>query len=262
MLQTTFRRRRGFGRLRFSLVSLVLLTLTFSFPAAHPVYAIGGTFFDGLDTYDTTRWHKADGWTNGNPFNVGWRADHIEFGKGTMRLGLDTTPCPSGCSGKPYAAGEYRTNDYYGYGKYETRFKAAKGSGIVTGFFTYTGPSDGTQHHEIDIEILGKDTTKLQTNYFVNGVGGHETVINLWFDAAEGYHNYAFVWKADKIEWIVDDVIVHTEYASTYNPLPSLPGRIMTNMWAGTGVDSWLGPFTYPGTPIYAKFDWIQYFVL
>ncbi|MDQ1522954.1 MAG: hypothetical protein QOE47_878, partial [Pyrinomonadaceae bacterium] len=22
------------------------------------------------------------------------------------------------------------------------------------------------------------------------------------------------------------------------------------------------GPFTYPGTPIYAKYDWIQYFVL
>jgi beta-glucanase (GH16 family) len=102
----------------------------------------------------------------------------------------------------------------------------------------------------------------MQTNFFVNGVGGHETMVNLWFDASAGYHNYAFVWTPDKIEWIVDDIIVHTEYASTGNPLPSLPGKIMTNMWAGTGVDSWLGPFTYPGTPIYAKYDWIQYFVL
>ena len=70
------------------------------------------------------------------------------------------------------------------------------------------------------------------------------------------------MWKADKLEGIVDDIIVHTEDASTGHPLPSLPGKIMANMWAGTGVDSWLGPFTYPGTPIYAKYDWIQYFVL
>ncbi|HEX8853406.1 MAG TPA: glycoside hydrolase family 16 protein [Pyrinomonadaceae bacterium] len=229
---------------------------------APQAYAVGGTFFDGLDFFDTGRWHKADGWTNGNPFNVGWRADHVTFASGFMTLRLDTTPCPSGCSNKPYAAGEYRTNDYYGYGKYETRFKAAKGSGLVTAFFTYTGPSNGTQHHEIDIEILGKDTTKMQTNYFVNGVGGHERMINLGFDAAAGYHNYAFVWTAEKIEWIVDDVVVHTEYAGAGKPLPSIPGRIMANMWAGIGVDSWLGPFTYPGTPITAKYDWIQYFVL
>jgi beta-glucanase (GH16 family) len=259
MLQENSRRRVACGRLH---LSVALLGLVFFSLAANPAYAVGSTFFDGLDFYDTARWHKADGWTNGNPFNVGWRADHVTFATGFMSLRLDTTPCPSGCSGKPYAAGEYRTNDYYGYGKYETRFKAAKGSGLVTGFFTYTGPSDGTQHHEIDIEILGKDTTKMQTNYFVNGVGGPEKMIPLGFDAAAGYHNYAFVWTANKIEWIVDDVVVHTEYAGAGQPLPSLPGRIMANMWAGIGVDSWLGPFSYPGTPIYAKYDWIQYFVL
>lgn len=259
MLHEKFRRRSGraASRSRVALLGLLFFSLV-----TQPTYAVGGTFFDGLDTFDTARWHKADGWTNGAPFDVGWRADHVLFGRGLMVLQLDTTPCPSGCSGKPYASGEYRTNDYYGYGKYETRFKAVKGSGLVTAFFTYTGPSDGTQHHEIDIEILGKDTTKMQTNFFVNGVGGHETMVNLWFDAAADYHNYAFVWKPDRIEWIVDDIIVHTEYASTGNPLPSLPGRIMVNMWAGTGVDSWLGPFTYPGTMIRAKYDWIQYFAL
>lgn len=241
---------------------VALLAIVFFGVAVPATYGAGGTFFDGLDFFDTARWHKADGWTNGNPFNVGWRADHITFANGFMILQLDTATCPSGCSGKPYAAGEYRTNDYYGYGKYETRFKAAKGSGLVTAFFTYTGPSNGTQHHEIDIEILGKDTTKMQTNYFVNGVGGHEQLIPLGFDAAAGYHNYAFVWTASKIEWYVDDVLVHTESAGAGQPLPSLPGRIMANMWAGTGVDSWLGPFTYPGTPLYAKYDWIQYFAL
>jgi endo-1,3-1,4-beta-glycanase ExoK len=252
--------RRGFRHgLR---LYAALLGLIFFSAAVKPAYATGGTFFDGLDYFDTTRWQKSDGWTNGNPFNVGWRADHVNFSGGFMTLQLDTSTCSAGCSGKPYAAGEYRSVDIYGYGKYETRFKAAKGSGLVTSFFTYTGTSGTSNHHEIDIEILGKDTTKMQTNYFVGGVGGHETLVPLGFDASAGYHNYAFVWTADKIEWIVDDVVVHTEYASAGHPLPSLPGKIMANMWAGTGVDSWLGPFTYPGTPITAKYDWIQYFVL
>jgi beta-glucanase (GH16 family) len=252
--------RRGFrhgARLCAALLGLVFLSA-----AVKPAYATGGTFFDGLDYFDTTRWQKSDGWTNGNPFNVGWRADHVNFSGGFMTLQLDTSTCTAGCSGKPYASGEYRSVDTYGYGKYETRFKAAKGSGLVTSFFTYTGTSGTSNHHEIDIEILGKDTTKIQTNYFVGGVGGHETLVPLGFDASAGYHNYAFVWTADKIEWIVDDVVVHTEYAAAGKPLPSLPGKIMANMWAGTGVDGWLGPFIYPGTPITAKYDWIQYFVL
>jgi len=258
MMLKDSRRRASCDKRHLCVVLIALFILS---AIGRPAYATGTTFFDGLDFFDTARWQKSDGWTNGNPFNVGWRADHISFTSGFMTLQLDTTPCPSGCSGKPYAAGEYRSIDTYGYGKYETRFKAAKGSGLVTSFFTYTGTSGTSNHHEIDIEILGKDTTKMQTNYFVGGVGGHETIVPLGFDSATGYHNYAFIWTADRIEWYVDDVLVHTEYADVNKPLPSLPGKIMANMWAGAGVDSWLGPFTYPGTPISAKYDWIQYFV-
>ena len=223
------------------------------------VHALGTTFTDKLDSYNTGRWRKADGWTNGDMFNVGWLANHISFASGIMLLKLDNVPCPSGCSGKPYASGEYRSTNYYGYGKFEARLRAAKGSGLVTSFFTYTGPSDKTEWHEIDVEILGRDTTKMQTNYFTNGVGGHETIINLGFDAAAGYHNYAFEWTPSAIKWYVDGKLVHTETGSR-GPLPSVPGKIMVNFWCGINVDSWLGKFTYPGSPLYAQYDWIQYF--
>lgn len=247
------------GRVRKSFLYLAAFCLLVSLTAS-PTHATGSTFFDALDSYNTTRWYKSDGWTNGNPFNVGWRADHVTFASSIMTLQLDTTTCTAGCSGKPYASGEYRTNDFYGYGKFETRLKAASGSGLVTAFFTYAGPSDGLQHDEIDVEILGKDTTQMQINYFVNGTGGHEVMIDLGFDASVAYHNYAIVWSASHIKWYVDDEMVYMVSASSCTPLPSTPGRIMVNMWAGTGVDSWLGAFTYPGTPIYARYDWIQYF--
>jgi endo-1,3-1,4-beta-glycanase ExoK len=221
--------------------------------------AIGPSFTDNFDSFDTGRWHKADGYSNGGMFNAGWRADHVTFSGGIMGINLDTASCPSGCSGKPYASGEYRTNDLFSYGRFEARLKAVKNPGTVTSFFTYTGPSDGQPWDEIDVEILGKNTSQLQTNYFTGGTGGHETVINLGFDAAAGYHSYAFEWwNQGTINWFVDGVLVHQENGSR-GPLPTHPQRIMMNLWPGLGVDSWLQPFTYPGHNLTASYDWTKY---
>jgi len=45
---------------------------------------------------------------------------------------------------------------FFGYGYYEVRMKAAKNVGIVSSFFTYTGPSDNNPWDEIDIEFFRK----------------------------------------------------------------------------------------------------------
>jgi beta-glucanase (GH16 family) len=219
--------------------------------------AIGGSFSDGLDSLNSSRWYKADGYSNGGVFNSGWRGDHVTFGGGAMTLTLDNASCPSGCSGKPYASGEFRTTDMYSYGRFETTMMAARGSGVVSSFFTYTGSSDNQPWDEIDVEILGKNTTQAQLNYFTNGTGGHEKLISLGFDAASGYHRYGFEWKSDTITWFVDGKQVHQENGSR-GALPTHPQRIMTNLWPGTGVDSWLGPFTYSG-PLTARYDSISY---
>jgi endo-1,3-1,4-beta-glycanase ExoK len=223
-------------------------------PTSTPSPAPAGSWVDNLDTFDTGRWAKADGWTNGSMFNVGWRADHVTFANGQMTLRLDNVGCPGGCSGKPYASGEYRTNIKYGYGSYTVRMKAAKGSGLVSGFFTYTGASEGDPWDEIDVEFLGKDTTRFQANYFTNGTGNHETMISLGFDASLAFHTYTIEWTAGAIRWYVDGALVHTENGSR-GPLPSHPGKFMANFWPSIGVDGWTGPFTYPGTPINAVYD-------
>ena len=240
------------------LVTALLVGL--SAPAlALPAQAAGGSFWDGMDGFNSSRWAKANGYSNGSMFNVGWRADHVWHSGGVMGLNLNNTPCSSGgCSGKPYASGEYRTNDRYGYGRYEVRMKAAGGgAGTVSSFFTYTGPSDGQPWDEIDVEILGKNTWQMQTNYFTNGVGGHEKVINLGFDAAAGYHNYAFEWRSGSIKWFVDGRLVKTENGSR-GAIPTHAGKIMMNLWPGTGVDSWLGQFRYSGQRT-ATYDWVKY---
>lgn len=247
--------------LRTRLTALLLATLgiTATLGVQHAEAAIGPSFVDNFNTFDTGRWHKADGYSNGSMFNAGWRADHVWFNGGVMGTNLDTTPCPGGCSGKPYASGEYRSNDLFTYGRLEARLKAVKNPGTVTSFFTYTGPSDGQPWDEIDVEILGKNTNQMQTNYFTGGVGGHETVINLGFDASAGYHNYAFEWwNGGTINWFVDGRLVHQENGSR-GPLPTRPQRIMMNLWPGIGVDGWLRPFTYPGRTLTATYDWVRY---
>jgi endo-1,3-1,4-beta-glycanase ExoK len=241
-----------------ALITLGIVTAVLA-PGGTPARAaIGSNFVDSLDHGDTGRWHKADDRSNGGMFNVGWRADHVRFRAGVTNIDLYNRACPRACSGKPYASGEYRTNDLYSHGRFAASLKAVKRTGVVTGFFTYTGASDGQPWDEIDVEILGKNTSQLQTNYYTGGVGGHESVIDLGFDASARYHTYVMAWRDNGIDWFVDGRLVHREDGS-HGPLPSHPQRIMMNLWTGSGVNDWLGAFAYPGVPMSARFAWASY---
>jgi endo-1,3-1,4-beta-glycanase ExoK len=214
----------------------------------------------------TSRWQRSDGWTNGSPFNVGWLADHVLFNptSGPALNGSRDAKVVAlllnniRSSRKPYSSGEYRTRLKASYGTVSGRIKPPKGSGVISSLFTYTGPSEGDPWDEVDIEFLGRDTTKMQVNYFANGVGGHESTINLGFDASLAYHEYAFKWEPGSITWYVDGIEVHKEMGKR-GPLPTHPGRISVNLWAGDNtVASWLGQFRY-STPIYAYYDRVSY---
>ena len=214
---------------------------------------------DGSFTADLTRGEAetficSDGWTNGSMFNVSWRKENVRFEDSVMKLFIDRD------SGElidniPYSGAEYRSNDFYGYGRYEVSMKAIKNDGVVSSFFTYTGPSDNNPWDEIDIEILGKDTTKVQFNYFTDSKGNHEFMYDLGFDASEDFHTYAFEWKKDSITWYVDG---KEAYTATEN-IPSVKGKIMMNTWCGKGVDGWLNAFDDSQIPLHAEYRSISY---
>ncbi len=217
-------------------------------------YTQNWSLWDPMDYYNTGTFNKAN-WTNGGMFNCGWKPENVSFSGGKMAIKLDN----SWSHGKQYSSGEYRTNNTFSYGTFETNMMAAKGDGLVTSFFLYTGsPWD-----EIDVEILGKDTTKVQFNYYVNGVANNEKIIDLGFDAAYGYHKYAIEWGPGWINWYVDGRWVYgcnnTGFNAPYGKqMPSHPMQIMVNLWPGTGVDSWLNHFWWSGNK-YAYYDYIKY---
>ncbi len=202
----------------------------------------------------------SDGWSNGSVFNVWWKGDMVTYSDHQLHLGISDA---NGEVEQGYYGGEARTGLYYGYGDYIVKMKPAKVDGTASTFFTCTGPYDinaeGNPNpwDEIDIEFLGKDTTGVQFNYFVNGQGGHEHWYDLGFDASEEFHEYGFRWKEDSISWLVDGKEVYTVEASADNPLPSTPGRILMNYWCGTpDAEGWMGKYEVNDTT--ADYQWVK----
>jgi beta-glucanase (GH16 family) len=233
-------------------------------PAPKPP-AASGSFTEYFNAYDATRWSRADGWTNGSPFDNAWLADHVTVANGSLDLRLDDVAA----LGQPYSSGELRTNGYYGYGCYEASFKPIMVPGVVTSLFTFAGPYDNGgngKHNEIDIEFLGDKPGQVQLNFWTNDdayTSRNEKLLNLGFDPTVKFHRYGFKWTASTIEWYIDGSLVYTASDSASNPTPKATEslqKIMVNAWP---VDEtavlWAGTFSYPGTPLHAEYQWIRH---
>jgi endo-1,3-1,4-beta-glycanase ExoK len=198
---------------------------------------------------DTSLWEHEDGYGNGGVFNVGWRADHATTSGSNLTFTLDNKSCPSSCSGYPYASEEFDTQALYKYGTYTVQMQAAKGSGVVSAFFTYINMSSNDseeKNDEIDVEIPGARTTTLETTYYKLGKPTEHT-IQLPFDASTAMHTYAIQWLPNSISWIVDG---QTLYTATGSPstMPTNASNLDLNFWTGTSeLNDWLGPFNYTG---------------
>ena len=220
---------------------------------------------------------ESDGWSNGDVFNVVWKKHNVHYENGIMRLGITQEKATAWLNDVEvefdYTAGEARTQNYYHYGDYEVSMKPSANGGTASTFFTCTGPydvKDGTPnpHDEIDIEFLGKDTTHVQFNFFVDGKGGNEYMHELGFDASEGFHTYGYRWEENAITWFVDGVPVYkvttdTSVASAKNvriveKIPSTPGRILTNYWCGNErAWGWMGQYTGAVKDQGTEYQWI-----
>lgn len=217
------------------------------------------TSFDGYEDRFTQDEHKLvdfknglpqgyelrNDWGNGTPFNCSFSRDNIKFENGTMDLFLTKGE-------KGYKGAEFRSYKYYEYGFFSVKMKPAKCPGVISSFFVYTG----FPWHEIDIEFLGNDTTKVQFNHYTDGVGHHEYLYDLGFDASLDYHEYAFLWEKDSLVYYVDGKAV---YKTTDN-VPSKGGKIMMNLWnVDDSHKEWAGKFDDTYLPVNSSYKWIGY---
>ena len=237
---------------------------------------------------------ESDGWSNGDVFNVVWKKHNVHYENGIMTLGITEEKASAWLNDAEvefnYTAGEARTQNYYHYGDYEVSMKPSANGGTASTFFVCTGPYDTkyvldengdyvldengqrtsvpNAHDEIDIEFLGKDTTHVQFNFFVDGVGGNEYMYDLGFDASKEFHTYGFRWLPDSITWFVDGVPVYKVTTDTsvkaagnlkvVEKLPSTAGRILTNYWCGNErAWGWMGAYTGATKDQGTEYQWI-----
>jgi endo-1,3-1,4-beta-glycanase ExoK len=209
--------------------------------------APGGGFVDHFAQLDSARWQASDGWSNGGVFLNDWRRSQLRTGGGGLTVTLDQNPA----SKNGYSSGEIQSRQVYRYGYFEARMTAAAGSGVVTGFFTYTGPPRGKPWNEVDVEILGRNTRSVQLTYH-NGNDQHGLSVDLPFDAAARSHIFGFDWQPGYIRWYVDGKIVHEE-TGEHLPIPGEAQQIFFDVWNSNSLASWMGRFTWPGQPITAQ---------
>lgn len=187
-------------------------------------------------------------WIAGNPFNeqdwvlrsdtfpsnlAMFSPDNVTAIDGETRLILwqEQTAVRDLTSGAIASVASYR------YGRFRAEIRPSGVQGLVTGMFLHrNGP-----HQEIDIEFLGKDTTKMLINVFYNpgpagtkleyGYRGTPTLIDLGFDAAEEFHVYEINWQPGLIQWSVDGEVIYERAIWDPTPIPDQELQFNFNLW-------------------------------
>lgn len=197
-------------------------------------------FKESFTRLDRRKWAVADYDFSHPKFDTDWRAKLARVDQG-LSLGLR----PQQGHKNRFAGASVRRQEPTGFGRYDVVMKPARGAGIVTGFFTYTGAGYGTRHDEIDIEFLGKNTRQIHLAVFVDGRMWNRFV-DLGFDAAETPRRYGFEWGPDFVRWFVEDKLIW-ELSSDQAEIPQIPGRVFANIWAADqSLAAWAG-MTKPG---------------
>lgn len=139
---------------------------------------------------------------------------------------------------RPYRSGAFASARVFGHGRFEAEIRAARGSGLVTGFFLHRG----SPRQEIDIELTGDDPYRMLVNVYFNpgddgavmefGYRGSPCRIDLDFDATLDFHRYSIDWHPGCIVWSVDGKVVHDRVGWDPTPIPHLPMRLHANLWA------------------------------
>lgn len=232
----------------YSFLGLFLISLNFqtaSIGAERNNYnLLFSESFSGSDL-DPNRWKKSEHTFLCNLAK--FTPTHVAVNNQTVKL--LTTHSPLGKS--QFSSAEITTlpnkDGKFLYGRFENRMKVSKVSGIVSAFFLYRY----NPWQEIDIEFLGKDTTKIQTNIFfnpgkdgdkINGKDapyGHPKTFDLGFDAGDDFHTYAIEWDKNEVRWYVDDRLL--DRRQTALKTPNLPMQLMMNAWPSCSPE-WSGP--------------------
>lgn len=166
----------------------------------------------------------------------------------------------------------FASNHYIWYGKVTGKLKSSRGKGVVTAFILMSDVKD-----EIDYEFVGSDLSKVQTNYYFQGILDCKFSVHLllwgrtnWIDNHGGkadvdgstfddWHTYEIDWNPDTITWSVDGDAKRTlKKSDTWNATtnqfmyPQTPSRLQMSLWPAGRPSNPKGTIEWAGGEI----DW------
>ncbi len=163
-------------------------------------------------------------------------------------------------SAQPYRGAELRTHQSFTYGRFEVRYKAAWGTGVLSNFFTYhdyTSPCCD-EWNEIDIEILGRYANDIQTTTITPGQKVQNSHTHLNFSPADSFYTYAIEWTPDYVAWFIDGKEIYRQTGPHIASL-TLGQKIMMNIWSSEW-EPWVGAWNEELLPFFAYYDWVAYY--
>jgi endo-1,3-1,4-beta-glycanase ExoK len=207
-----------------------------------------------FDHLDTTVWSLSTHTFEGNaaqfsPRNAAIHRGHLQLTLRQEQLG-----------DRQYSGAELQLRPQLGpftHGRYEVRMRAAKGSAVISSFFSYDEPP----WQEIDIEFLGDHPNAVQSNVY-NSSNATPTLIPpfpilyaLPFDATADFHTYAYEWDPTEVRWYADTILVAR--TTGLHQVPTRPMRPMLNLWLST-TTSWAGPIDPSILPVHSEYAWVR----
>ncbi|KAJ1417161.1 Xyloglucan endo-transglycosylase, C-terminal [Sesbania bispinosa] len=147
----------------------------------------------------------------------------------------------------------------YGSGWFSMRIKMPdKDSTAVITTFYLNSDNNNVPRDEIDFELLGGNKERpyiLHTNIYINGQGGREQQIYLWFDPTVDFHNYTLLWNQKQLVFMVDNIPIRvfkntTEKGGSY---PTQAMRIMATIWSSTWASNG-APVNWTNAPFEAHY--------
>ena len=169
---------------------------------------------------------------------------------------------------KDFSGAELYTNEEFSYGKFEARMKMAAASGTVSSMFLYQNGSEQASAErwvEVDIEVLGKEPEKFQSNIITGRAGAQKTSEKKHAvspAADQGFHTYGLEWTPNYVRWTVDGKEVRKTEKGVNDPKDQVANLIGTqglrfNIWSSESAE-WVGQFDESKLPLFQFINWVK----
>ncbi len=172
---------------------------------------------------------------------------------------------------------EIYTNETYKYGRFTARMKMVYAPGCISSMFLYYNNSDVNKIYpwnEIDIEILGNDSTKLQSNIITGNKDAKitsEAKYKFTTSPISNYHLYTIEWTPEYVAWFIDNEEIRRDVLGEPKGKANGQGAIIEdqvdtlterqslrfNTWSSKST-GWVGTFTHYGLPTQQYIDYIK----